>query len=76
MDDRDYEDMKRLIERASGRFLPDVEPGCRYSLVKSCMDTVAEIWAARAGGLLNDELKTKSVKTIDQYVGILLLSYI
>ena len=59
MDDRDYEDMRRLIERTSGRVLPDVEPEHRYGLVKSCMDTVEEIWAARAGGLLNDELKTK-----------------
>jgi hypothetical protein len=44
--------------------------------LKSCMDTIAEIWAACAGGLLNDELKTKLIETIDQYVGILFLSYI
>ena len=52
MNDNDYEDMKRLIERTSGRVLRDVEPERRFALVKPCMETVAEIWAARAGGLL------------------------
>lgn len=57
----------------SGRVLPHVEPERRYGLVKSCMDTIAEIWAA---GAANDELKTTLVDTADQYVGTLVLSYI
>jgi len=66
MDDHDYEDMKHLIERISNHVLPHVEPECRYDLVKSCMATVEEIWAARAGGLRDDELKMKLVNMIDQ----------